>query len=208
MKHTNSDDGKYGELEMVWKDGGTPGVKLHKIAHSGRSELLMFAIVAETQRIKQIRAALVPDKKGNSRVSASASGIKTNIPGREEWYASTPHRLVPSAEGYLCYQHKIGYGLAHAVFITKAPGFMMVVTEESLWQELNSTRFTTPILREWMPYIEKELRECSRLEDAHVFGCKCGILSATTTKLDEIVIEGLSKRHISIPRQDPALAVA
>ena len=31
---------------------------------------------------------------------------------------------------------------------------MKVVTAESLWQELKSDRFTTPLLREWMPYID------------------------------------------------------
>jgi len=106
------------------------------------------------------------------------------------------------------YSHKLGYGLAHAVFVTKSPGFMMIVTEESLWQELNTTRFTTPILREWIPFIDRKLREISRLENAHVYGCQCGILSATTSKLDEIVIEGLSKGKISIPRQEAEVAVA
>lgn len=204
---SRDDEKKFGDIEFVWKDGGTPAVPFDRIAHSGRSELLMFSIVAETQRIKQIRAALVPDKKGQ-RVSATAGGVRTNIPGREDWYARQPGRLNPSAEGYMVFQHKLGYGLAHAVFITKAPGFMMVVTPESLWQELNSTRFTTPILRQWIPYIERKLRECNRLEDAHVFNCRCGILTAMTTKLDEIVIDGLSKGHITIPRQDPAVAVA
>lgn len=92
--------------------------------------------------------------------------------------------------------------------MTKAPGFMMVVTEEMLWRELNSPRFTTPILRAWVPYLEAELRACNRLEDAHVFNCKCGILAVTTPKLDEIVIDGLSKGKILIPRQELQAAVA
>jgi hypothetical protein len=85
---------------------------------------------------------------------------------------------------------------------------MMVVTDESLWQELNTTRFTTPILREWIPFIDRKLRECNRLENAHVFNCQCGILSATTAKLDAIVIDGLKSGKISIPRQEAEIAVA
>ena len=208
MSRPQNNDERYGELEFVWKDGGTPGVKINKIAHTGHGELLMFSMIAEAFRVKQIRAAMVPNKKGQSTVSAGGSGFKTNVPGREEWYACTPHRLRASNDGYLCYNHKIGYGLVHALFVTKAPGFMMVVTEEMLWRELNSTRFTTPILREWVPYLETELRACNRLEDAHVFNCKCGILAATTTKLDEIVIDGLSKGKILIPRQELQAAVA
>lgn len=98
--------------------------------------------------------------------------------------------------------------MAHALFVTKAQGFMMVVTADSLWRELNTTRFTTPLLKEWVPYIEKRLRTDNLLEEAHVFNCTCGILSATTSKLDEIVTDGLKKRHITIPDQEPALAVA
>jgi len=205
---SDNDSERFGTIEFSWKDGGTPSLKFNKIAHSGRSELMMVSLICETQYVKSVRAALVPDKKGSSRVSVVAGGVRTNVPGREDWYASMPGRLYCGSDGYHVFTHKLGYGLAHALFITKAPGFMMSVTEESLWQELNSTRFTTPVLREWVPYIEKKLRECNRLEDAHVFGCRSGILSATTSKLDEIVIEGLSKGKISIPRQEAEVAVA
>jgi hypothetical protein len=193
---------KYGSLELQWKDGGIPGCKLNRIAHSGRRELLMFSIVCETQRVKQIRAVLAgADIKNKNRVQAAVADIKTNIPGREEWYASTPYGLFPSAEGYTVYQHKLGYGLAHAVFVSRAPGFMLVFSEAALWQELNTTRFTTPILREWVPQIDKALRAENRLEDAHVFNCQCGILTATTSKLDEVVVKLLSRGKIDIPQQ-------
>jgi len=206
MSDNNSE--RFGTIEFSWREGGTPPLKFNKIAHSGRSELMMVSVICETQYVKSIRAALVPDKKGSSRVSAVAGGVRTNIPGREDWYASIPGRLYCGSDGYHVYSHKLGYGLAHAVFVTKSPGFMMIVTGESLWQELNTTRFTTPILREWIPFIDRKLREISRLENAHVYGCQCGILSATTSKLDEIVIEGLSKGKISIPRQEAEVAVA
>ncbi len=205
---SDNDSERFGTIEFSWKEGGTPSLKFNKIAHSGRSELMMVSLICETQYVKSVRAALVPDKKGSSRVSVVAGGVRTNVPGREDWYASMPGRLYCGSDGYHVYTHKLGYGLAHAVFVTKSPGFMMVVTEESLWQELNSTRFTTPILREWIPFIDRKLREISRLENAHVYECQCGILSATTSKLDEIVIEGLSKGKISIPRQEAEVAVA
>lgn len=199
-------DNGYGQIEMTWRDGGIPACKFDKIAHSARSELLMVSLVAETQRIKAIRAALVPNPKNNSRVSIIAAGVKTGLPDAEEWYKSSPGRLNPSAEGYICHQHKLGYGLGHALFVTKAPGFMIVLSEEALWRELNNTRFTTPLLRGWMPYIERQLRAINRLEHAHVYGCRCGILTATTPCLDEIVVEGLRARDITIPRGDAGLA--
>jgi hypothetical protein len=199
----------FGDVEFVWKDGGTPGCKFNRIAHSGRSELLMISVIAETQRVKQIRAALVPSqKKGGNGLSIIAGGVKTNVPGYEEWHERTPGRLNPSAEGYYCYQHKLGYGLAHALFVTKTPGFMLVMSEESLWRELKSDRFTTPLLREWMPYLDTQLRENNRLEDAHCYDCHCGILSVTTAKLDEIVLDGLKTGQIWIPKEQLASASA
>jgi hypothetical protein len=195
----------FGDVEFTWKDGGTPASKFDKIAHSGRSELLMVSLFAETQRIKQIRAALAPTNgKQKDRVSIMAGGVRTRRPCDPEWLANQPGRLTPSSEGYLCYQHKLGYGMAHAIFVSKAPGFMLVMSEPALWQELKSTRFTTPLLREWMPYVEAGLRAVNRLEDAHCYGCLCGLLTATTQKLDEIVIDGLKEGQIIIPRPEPA----
>ena len=208
MSRTEQEQPRWGEIEFTWKDGGTPGIKFDRLAHSGRRELLMFSCVAEAQRIKQIRAALCASETTKSQVRAIAAGVHTNVPGRETWYASTPGTLIPTSDGYLVYTHKLGYGMAHALFVTKAQGFMMIVTPESLWRELNTTRFTTPLLKEWVPYIEKRLRADNLLEDAHVFNCTCGILSATTSKLDEIVTDGLKKWLITIPDQDPTLAVA
>jgi hypothetical protein len=134
-----------------------------------------------------------------SKVIVNASGAKINQPSRAAYMAHQPGRLNPSSDGYFCYMHKLDYGQAHALFVTKSPGFMKIVNEEALWQELNNVRFTTPILRQWMPYIEQELRRMELLEEAHVFNCACGVLSAQTKHLDMIVSTGLKNGSITIP---------
>ncbi len=189
---------KFGTIEFLWKDGGTPGVQFNKIAHSGSNELLMVSLVADTHRIKQIRAALVPDKGGKSKVTANAGGVKTKQLSEEDWYKRSPGRLNASGDGYYVHVHKLGFGLAHALLVSKTPGFLMTVSEESLWQQLNTTKFSTPLLREWAPFLERKLREICRLEDAHCYGCHCGILSATTSLLDELVVDGLTSGEIAI----------
>jgi hypothetical protein len=207
--NTQPEQGRLGEIEFQWKGGGTPAVKFDRIAHSGRRELLMVSLIADGMRLKQLRAALCGTEKSRENTTATADGIKTNQPGNEHYYASVPGYLKLSPDGYQMFQHKLGYGMSHAMFISRTPGFMMVVTPESLWRELNSTRFTTPILREWMPYLDRELRACQKLEDAHVFNCKCGLLTATTSALDKIVIDGLAKGKIHItPETATATAVA
>lgn len=188
-------DKQMGDVEFMGKDISTPNVKFDKIAVSGRGELLMISLIADTQRVKQIRAIL----SGGAKAVVMAGGIQVNKLGDDEWRSRTPGRLYPTEDGYQCYTHKIGYGMAHALFITRMPGFMKVVTPESLWQELNNVRFTTPILKEWIPYIEKKLRKANRLEHADCFNCQCGILSATTKSLDEVVSKGLTQQDILIP---------
>ena len=81
---------------------------------------------------------------------------------------------------------------------------MKIVTDETIWQELTDPRFTTPVLRDWVPYISQEMRERDILEEAHVFNCNCGIMSATTKDLDEIVTEGLRSGAIHIPTSSAA----
>jgi hypothetical protein len=186
---------KYGDIDFAGKDIGIPAVPFDKLAISGRGELLLLSLFADQMRVKAIRAVLC----GGAKAIATASGVKVGQQGEESWRMHTPGRLTPTTDGYQVYTHKLGYGMAHALFVTRMPGFMKVITEESLWQELKNVRFTTPILREWMPYIEKTLRYEERLEDAHTFGCRCGILSATTASLDTIVSEGLQQRELIIP---------
>ena len=186
---------KFGDIAFDGKDIGIPAVPFDKIAVSGRGELLLLSIFADQMRVKQIRAILC----GGAKAVGHASGVKVGQPGDEEWRRHTVGRVNPTTDGYQVYTHKLGYGMAHALFITRMPGFMKVVSEESLWQELKDVRFTTPILRAWMPYIETTLRDDDRLEDAHTFGCHCGILSASTAHLDTVVSQGLQQRELIIP---------
>jgi hypothetical protein len=184
----------WGDIEIQGKDIAIPAVKFDKLAVGGRGELLLVSLVAETQQVKQIRAILA----GAAKVTIQATGVKLARPGDEPWQAREPGRLYPTPDGYQCQTHELGFGLAHAIFLTRTPGFMKVVTPESLWQELNTPRFTTPLLKSWVPYIEEQLRADERLEHAHGFQCQCGILSALTKHLDEVVRQGLAEGKIVI----------
>ena len=186
---------KFGDIDFSGKDIGIPAVPFDKLAVSGRGELLLLSVFTDQMRVKAIRSVLC----GGAKATCQAAGVKVGQKGCEDWHKHTPGRLTPTPDGYVVHQHKLGYGMAHALFITRMPGFMKVITEESLWQELKDVRFTTPILREWMPYIEATLRYDERLEDAHTFGCQAGILSATTESLDRIVSQGLQQRELIIP---------
>jgi hypothetical protein len=190
----------FGHVELSGKDFVVPATPYDRLAMSGRGELLLLSIVAPTQTVKQIRAIL----NGGAKAKIIAGGAKVKQPSEGLYMAHTPGNLSPSADGYLTYTHKLDYGQAHALFITKTPGFMRVVSDETIWQELTDTRFTTPVLRGWVNYIADKMRDKRILEEAHCFNCNCAYMSATTKDLDEIVSEGLKYGEIRIPSSSAA----
>lgn len=189
---------QFGSIEMTGSDIGLPAQKFDKIAISASRELLLLSVIADTNNIKRIRAVLV----GGAKAQIIASGIRVSRPGNEH-NSQQPGRLLPSSEGYQVYNHKLGFGLAHCLFLSRSAGFMRVMSNDSLWQQLKSPRYTTPVLKEWVPWIEKKLRQLNLLEDAFGYGCKCGVLSAITQQLDEIVCAGLKNYHLTLPESKP-----
>jgi len=189
-----TEDKVLGDIEFSGKDFLTPAIPFDRIAISRSGEMYLLSVITDQMRVKQIRSILV----GGAKCSITAGGVRVGKPGANHWDTYQPGRLFPGSDGYATYTHKLGYGMVHAMFITRSKGFLPVVTEESLWQELKSERFTTPLIREWMPYLEERLRAADRLENANCFNCHCGFLSATTKALDEVVSEGLQQRLISI----------
>jgi hypothetical protein len=196
MSRQQSFSKEYGEISFSWGENHTGDIKLNKLAHTIHGELLAVSMITEQIRVKQIRAALTSND--SKKVRAFVSDCRTNEKGRDGWMARTPGILHLSAEGYIIYSSKLGYGLAHCLLVTKTPGFMMVANDDTLWTELKSSRFTTPLLREWVPYIATKLREIGRLYDAYTLNCQCGALTVTTQKLDEIVIAGITSGEIAI----------
>jgi hypothetical protein len=63
---------------------------------------------------------------------------------------------------------------------------------------LNQERFTTPLLRGWLPYVRKELELKSLLSRCHTLDCTCCVLTATSADLDAIVEFGLKNGLIAI----------
>ena len=98
-----------------------------------------------------------------------------------------PSDVWPSPGGYRIDAHRLGFGSIHALFICRQQGFLPNDSDDALWQELKQERFTTPLLRGWLPYVRKELELKSLLSRCHTLDCTCCILTATSADLDSIV---------------------
>ena len=101
-------------------------------------------------------------------------------------------------DGYCVYKHRATLNHWHFLAVSKRKGLLTCVDEASVWRELRSERFSTPLLRSWATYIVEQLKDRGLLERLDGFGCDTGLLTADSDDLDEIVRECLTSREIVI----------
>jgi hypothetical protein len=159
-----------------------------------QNRLMFISLVAYSQDIKAIRAGLAADLKVPMRLR--------NVTLTKDDESIDPNDLWPAAQGYRVDAHRLGFGSLHAIFTCRQQGFLLNDSDEALWQELKQERFTTPLLRGWLPHIRKELEIRNLLSRCHTFDCNCCVLTAMSADLDSIVESGLQNGLITIEPGD------
>lgn len=87
---------------------------------------------------------------------------------------------------------RLAYDHWHLFAVTLQPAFILNCTDEALWRLLSSDKYTTPLLRSWVPALRQAMWEYGALKrvlDAHA--CKPYFCYATDETLDTIVAEGV-----------------
>ena len=178
-----------------WCDGKSIHIqaRFDKVALH-QDKLVFISLVAASQDVKAIRAAL-------------AAGLQSpmwlkNVTLSKDGESKVPESVVPSPTGYRIDAHRLGFGSIHALFTCRQQGFLPNDSDDALWQELKQERFTTPLLRGWLPHIRKELEQKSLLSRCYTLDCTCCVLTATSSDLDAIVEFGLKNSVISIGQDD------
>lgn len=92
----------------------------------------------------------------------------------------------------------LGYDCWHLLALDDSGRFLLHQDDETLWSILRSERFTTPLLRSWMPKVQEALREGGFLTSIVSHGCKASLLHADTSSLDGVVTDGLRRRVLTI----------
>jgi hypothetical protein len=169
------------------------------------SNVLMMSVVGHGSDIKAARALMTAANSDKTQVVAAGPKLLkaklnpavANYHEKQPW---SPGRLWPRPGGYLVQNVRLEYGLYQSMFVSKDPGFMISATDEACWAILKSDQFTTPILREWLPYIKGELTTKGLLSycDVAPHSLECAILEATTADIDAIVSDGLSSKKLLI----------
>ena len=114
----------------------------------------------------------------------------------------------PDGSHLACVRSNLGYDVTlkklalnswHLLAIARAPGLLPCISDEALWHELMSERYTTPLLREWVPVLRKELERANCLQKARGFGCQAGTLELTPKGLDEGVQKAVAQGVLKLP---------
>lgn len=151
--------------------------------------VLAASIAGPGVAVKALRASLYG--KGNGRPS-----FDWTAPG--EQYAKKTYLGLPD-RGMKCSKpNRLEYGLFHIVMIARDPTLIHSRMPEALWQHLEKTT-TTPIKREWMPWIASALVETKRIihpETEH--NCAMAICTADDNVIDKIVMAAVASGRVKI----------
>lgn len=150
-------------------------------------KLLVASLVTSVSSVKALRAAIS---------SECGNAMHFSVPDRSP---ETGVRI--DDQGYALHVHRLPFSTAHAVVINRRPGLLLNNSDAALWAELKAERFSTPLLRSWLPYIRGQLEANGCLVDAECVGCTCRVLRATTGDLDAIVESGLKLNLIRIEEE-------
>jgi hypothetical protein len=150
-------------------------------------EILLLSVVGHETSVKALTAGLRSSAKDQKRIEYSA-------------HVGSIHErsLTKCREGYRVVRTKLEYGLWHVLCLAKREGFLPVMTEEAVWQMLQSNRFTTPLLREWMPFLYRRMKYRQIIVELTQSGCQAGLLLADTETLDTLVTEGICDGKLAI----------
>jgi hypothetical protein len=192
MTETQINPHLQGKLE--WSDGKSIHIqaKFDNVALLD-NRLLFISLVAFSQDVKAMRAGLAAGIESPIRLH------NVTLTKGDEFIE--PDDVRPSPSNYRIDSHRLGFGSVHALFTCRQQGFLLNDSDDALWQELKQERFTTPLLRGWLPHIRNELESLSLLTRCYTFDCTCCVLTATSADLDSIVEAGLKNRLIVIEDQ-------
>jgi hypothetical protein len=193
-----------GDIEFSQGDNSVV-LKCNMLAKHG-SSMLFASVTGNAGDIKAARAIINANTADNGKTRIACSKPKVRKPdaaGAEEYYnrPRSPGLIFPRSGGYRTEAHRMEYDKVHAMFFSKDPGFMIRANEDALWAILKSPHYTTPMLREWLPYVKERLVAESLLEycDCAPSTLECALMSATTSDVDKIVSRGLDEYRIVIP---------
>ena len=174
MADANTADAALGALSLNARDSSFT-LRCDALAfdqHGGGNCLMLASVAGPHTSVKAFRASL---STGNSRYRPHVDGISQHLELRR-W-----------PEGYTLQNHRLGLNTWHLVAIARRDGLIPQLNDVSLWRQLRSPQFSTPLLRGWLSWLKQELLDRELLRPLQSFQCAAAVLSATSDQLDQIL---------------------
>ena len=86
---------------------------------------------------------------------------------------------------------KLAKGVIHLVALARISGTMPNMTDDHLWAELAGPRYTTPLLRSWIPWLKEAMVKDGGIVVAEGFASAVGVLNVEVDELVALVPFGV-----------------
>jgi hypothetical protein len=151
-------------------------------SNSGINTLMILSAMGAQSAIKALAAILQSDVRCT---------IRTRRTARADEIQPRDTELSKCPNGYRIHRHRFELNTWHLLAIAKQEGLLPNASAEAVWGEVRKARYTTPILRAWIPLIIEPLSRSGYLRALQCVGCASAILQAGTAELDHVVRTGL-----------------
>jgi hypothetical protein len=151
------------------------------------NHMLLLSVAGAETSVKALTAGLRASSMDQGRLVYSVQVGSLSV-----------SHLAACPAGYRVYRSKLGYGLWHVLCLANLDGFMPVLNEATLWQQLRSSRFTTPVIQEWVPWLCQQMKDRGMVIELNQAGCQAGLLLADNDALDALVSEGVRDGCLTI----------
>jgi len=178
---------------LAWADEFGGRMKIHRRHHPEQSGLLMLSATGPDTAIKSVRANLYqPDLESEFLLETNDQTqrmikARLTLDGKPVVYKATVAKLAP--------------GVIHLVALAKIPGLMPNISDDHLWTELISPRYTTPLLRSWIPWLKRIMAQGGGIVVADGVAANVGVLRTEPDELDALVTLGVKEGHLPLVAQ-------
>ncbi|MGA2069504.1 MAG: hypothetical protein ABSG86_31420 [Thermoguttaceae bacterium] len=151
--------------------------------------LLVLSATGPDTSVKSVRATLYqPDVEAEfvleSETTARMLKARLASDGKPVTYTAAVTKLAP--------------GVIHLVALAKIPGLMPDMSDDHLWAELTGPRYTTPLLRAWIPWLKSAMSDGGGIVVANGFAATVGVLKTEPEALDELVSQGVREQFLTM----------
>ena len=149
--------------------------------------LLLLSATGPDTAVKSVRATLYqPDVGAEVLLDGDTSQrllkAKLAFDGKPVTYSAAAMKLAP--------------GVIHLVALARIPGLMPNMSDDHLWAELSGPRYTTPLLRSWIPWLKRAMVAGGGIVAGEGIAATVGVLRTEPDELDALVASGVKEGHL------------